>query len=289
MRATRSSGSRIQQDSTGDPQRRSLRSKDAKADASLFNFEEDPSIINGDEPLVIADVVGEPLTFDLPSGGTDFVTDLQCVGPSSKRKLRWRADPLDDELYGAYHRRMEKEEKKMLNRDREAFCTEADTLRSQLSQLNQSDWAKSLSMITYIRDTRDMNELHEKRQWTIASLEAMLAKFDEWKRREDHFLGRVRSHSLTPPTEGVDFRFYTNLNKFDYIGDSDTDEEEEQLTVQQIRQRRKCHGTSKFGPVIRIRMGGKQLVAQPFEDTRIEDAVADEHEGTNGEKVAGGL
>jgi something-about-silencing protein 4 len=256
-------------------QRRNLRSKEVIVDSSLFNFEQDPSIIDPDEVITLVDHIdGTLLSDELVLPQISLTSDIISVDEPVKRSLRRSKsadDPLNEELYSLYHRRMEKEEKKMLNRDRETFYSEADKLKSQLQALDQTDWMKALPSITYVRDLRDMDELQKKRKWTVSSINILLDKFEDWRKREDRILGRIRSHSLTPPPSGFyDFRFYTSLNKYDYIGDSDTDGEEEKLSVEQIRQRRKLKRFKKFGPVIRINFGGNCLVAQPFEETKIE-------------------
>lgn len=277
--------------------RRKLRSKEeAKTiDSSLFNFEDDPQVIDPDEPIsCVGHCSGEVLKLEVevPFKSpvvSDHIQEAKNT-KSGRRSLRastqakkFTSDPLDDTLYELYHRRMEKEEKKMLNRDRESFCSEADKLKWQLDALLQNDWAKSLPSITFIRDTRDQEELQQKREWTISSIRQLLEKYEDWKRREDRVLGKVRAHLLTPNVgnghgqthnNGIDFRFYTeSLNKFDYIGDSGTDSEEEDMDVEEIKQRRKIKNCGKFGPSIRINLGhNNQLIAQPFQKTRIENS-----------------
>lgn len=290
MRSTRSANGTAEM--RQDTEKRRLRSK-APAKASLFNYEEDPSTIDADQQLTLQAHTtpgGKLLTLELPRETLPMalaITELPDVQrprtlrrsrpkPKTKPKTVHSAnstDPLNDEMYELYHRRMEKEEKKMLNRDRESFCAEADKLKSQLEALAQNDWTKTLPQITYIRDVRDFKELQEKRQWTITSIHVLLSKFEDWRRREDRVLGRVRSHRVDNPPiqDAIDFRFYTQLNRFDYVGDSDTDDDENTMTVQQIRHSRKIKRSNTFGPVIRINLnGGKSLVAQPFERTKVE-------------------
>lgn len=267
---------------------RKLRSKEApKIDTTLFNYEEDPNLIDPEQTLDIIDENkdAEVLTpdFVIDKGLFNFQTNLKTVksgeeanGSSKRRSLRKSTvvrqkpdDPLTDELYIPYNRRMEKEEKKMINWERDKIYSEADKMKSQLASLQQNDWMKTLPTITYIRDPRDQDELLEKKTWTIESLNALLRRFEDWKKAEDKVLGKVRAPS--PSTIMQDpFKYYTNKISNDLLQDSDTDEEEESMSVAQIRRHRLKKKLNKYGPIIKIKFGNQVIIAEPFKATRIE-------------------
>ncbi|KAK9477162.1 something about silencing, SAS, complex subunit 4-domain-containing protein [Lipomyces japonicus] len=97
---------------------------------------------------------------------------------------RTRQDPLSDESYAIPHRRREREEKHLQNleRDRVLYCKlrcerEIDRLRSR-------DWIKAVVALTPVDDLRDHAGLSRKRDRLMAELEAVLAKFDDWRQKE---------------------------------------------------------------------------------------------------------
>lgn len=276
------------EDDKGPSNPRKLRSKEApKPDSSLFNYEENPSIIDPDQKLYIVEdktngTIIKP-DFKVERGAFNFVTDLTTIddvkkevnGPAKKRKPRKAKairhkpkDPLPDELYLPYNKRMEKEEKKMINWEREKIYSEADKMKSQLEKLQQNDWVKALPSITYIRDPKDHEEMVQKRDWTLSSLNALLKRFEDWKKCEDRVLGRVRAAS--PSVLQNPFKYYSSMADSELIQESDTDEEEENLSVAQIKERRLKKKLEKYGPVIKVRFGNKMIIAEPFKATRIE-------------------
>jgi something-about-silencing protein 4 len=267
-----------------------LRSKETpKIDSSLFNFEQNPNAFDPSQVLTIVEEKNAGVVIqgeEVPSK-IEIKTVIKEVSDSEDgnlEKTRRRSfrkntlkstnlsikDSLDDEVYLPYHRRMEKEEKKMTNRDREKIHSEADKMKSQLESLQSTEWHKVLPIITYVRDPKNITEMSEKRQWTIDCLNGLLSKFDDWKKREDRVMGRNRSHIIATHTLLNDLRLYTRLNKYDYIGTSDTDEEEEDVSIEEIRRRRIRKRTEDFGPVIKIKFGGNVVVAEPFKATRID-------------------
>ncbi|KAH3676007.1 hypothetical protein WICMUC_002303 [Wickerhamomyces mucosus] len=294
MRRNFRSSAKEDEDSTKDGRHLRSRENQAKPNADLYNFEPNPELINPDHEIVICDHqlsdgfkhYNSDLEFD-PNEPITFLTDLkkldtsENLNSSPKKKLRQSTiarnqdDPLKEELYHSYHRTMEKEEKKMLKRDRERIFFEADKLKTSLDSLNRNEWRRILPTITYIRDPRDTTEVEEKRNWTVELLENQIAKFEAFKRREDKFLGKIRpSHSKfsTNVLSHQDMHLYSQSNKYDFIGDSDTDEEEENMTNEEIKAKRKKRIFQAFGPKIKIKFGNKQLTAEPFQAPKIEDA-----------------
>lgn len=267
---------------------RKLRSKEApKIDSTLFNYEEDPNLIDPEQPLEIVDVKNDAQVlipdFQIDKGLFNFETNLKTVktdeeanGSSKRRNLRKSTvvrqkpeDPLTDELYTPYNRRMEKEEKKMINWERDKIYSEADKMKSQLASLQQNDWMKILPTITYIRDPRNQDELLQKKNWTVESLNALLKRFEDWKKSEDKVLGKVRAPSPSTIMQQP-FRYYTNKIDSDLLQDSDTDEEEELMSVAQIKRHRLKKKLEKYGPIIKIKFGNQVIIAEPFKATRIE-------------------
>ncbi|CCH45618.1 Something about silencing protein 4 [Wickerhamomyces ciferrii] len=282
--------------SNGQKEVRKLRSKEApKVNTSLFNYEENPESIDGDAQIKIShDNLEEcevlKTDFTIEKSSVSFVTDLKLIdddlddqnngnggGTKKKRKLRksttsttrtLKPDPLIDELYHPYNKRMEKEEKKMINWEREKIYSEADKMKSQLEKLQQNNWSRILPTITYIRDPRDQVELEQKKQWTIESLTLLLERFEHWKKLEDKVLGRIRASS--PVYKNDQFRFYSSTVDKELLEESDTDEEEDNKTLEEIKTHRMRKKIRKYGPIIKLKFDDKVIIAEPFKSTRIE-------------------
>ncbi len=67
------------------------------------------------------------------------------------------------------------------------------------------------------------------------------------------------------------FKYYTNMPDADLVQDSDTDEDENNMTIPQIRRLRLRKKLEKFGPIIKVKFGTKVIIAEPFKATRIEN------------------
>lgn len=248
---------------------RKLRERNAQAGSgSLFDFDGDSPVDYGAILARCAGDEGEVLELDAPAASQIRLAPEIVPSAFLDRARKRRALPgdcLGDQLYELYHRRMEKEEKKMFNRDREKVCSEADRMALQLEQLLQNDWARHLPHITKVADARDAHELKLKRELTIGTLRSLLSRFKEWKATEDRVAGRSRLAHRAP--QGV--QLYTKLTKSEYFDESSTDSDEDDMTVDQIR-RNRSRKNSKYAPTIRIRFSNHSLVAEPFQNPRIE-------------------
>ncbi|KAH3672088.1 hypothetical protein WICPIJ_010173 [Wickerhamomyces pijperi] len=266
---------------------RQLRRKEATPDAhsNLLNFEDNPDLLDFDQSIRITNDTEPNLTklnFDFKYDTKTAVvppTDLRKEGiPSSHSKGRrglrdstiknhhdHMADSLPHTVYELYHRKMEKEEKRMANRDKEKIYFEADKLKSDIETLNSLEWTRSLPHMTYVRDVKDVTEMTKKRDLTVKYIETILGKFDSYKKRED----RITKRSKLRLRE-KDLQIYTKVDKYDYMAESATDEEEENMTNEEIKKHRERKLFAKFGPRIKLNLtNGKTLIAEPFKETSV--------------------
>lgn len=93
-------------------------------------------------------------------------------------------DPLADEVYGAYFRRKEREEKRIQTIERDKNFMEIDRLETFKEELDGPNWKKDLRKITHIDDPLDNHELEEKRKLTLAEIKIYIDRYKEWKARE---------------------------------------------------------------------------------------------------------
>lgn len=161
-------------------------------------------------------------------------------------------DPLSDNLYKNYHKKMLKQESRMVERDINEGENEADKLLHLCDKLNMIDWTSSLPKITVINDINDENEMNMKREATISYIQSMLDKYKEMKLRSSLISKNYRrSNKIDLIREWP--KIYKKIEKnliIDY--DSSSDEEEDSMNIEQIRKHRLQTREIKYGGTIKI-------------------------------------
>ncbi|CEP61455.1 Sas4p LALA0_S03e03246g [Lachancea lanzarotensis] len=195
------------------------------------------------------------------------------------------ADPLSDELYTSYHRKMQRQEVRMVNQDKVQSETEAERLRGILEGLESQNWLKTLLHTTKIRNSGDFEEISCKRRLTQDAINNMLANFSDFKNRVT-FMGRngrlgnakntyARSRTSTElPNARIN---HYRRPPFGY-GDTNlcSDDEEESMTIAEIKAHRKRLKEKKFGGsvVIQLRKSASShynfaIIAEPLQSAYI--------------------
>lgn len=170
-------------------EKKNLRSSDtAPADTSnLFKFQLPIIIPDYSQPLVIKEVRGDGTS----EAAHSKVDENLKAKQSAPEKFQYRSrpsgpktDPLGDEHYVTYHRKMEREEKSVQRLEQERNATEMDRLSTQREQLLSTTWPSALQRITLIDNPRDATELDTKRDLTLREIDLYLNKYKAWKKRE---------------------------------------------------------------------------------------------------------
>ncbi|SCU96829.1 LAFA_0G08328g1_1 [Lachancea sp. 'fantastica'] len=173
------------------------------------------------------------------------------------------SDPLSDDLYTAYHRKMQKQELRMVKQDEVQSEAEAERLRGVLESLESQYWLKTLLKTTKVCDSGDLEEISRKRRLTQDAINNMLDNFDEFKTRlaflsrrgrlgsAKHLYARSGAASELPNARIDHYR----RPPFGY-GDIDlhSDGEEESMTNAQIKAHRKRLKEEKFGGTVIIQL-----------------------------------
>ncbi|KAL6450144.1 SAS4 Something about silencing protein 4 [Candida maltosa Xu316] len=240
-------------DDPGQKASRKLRSTSARpkeTDKALFDFDNVNKYLYRNHPIKFTTTTDhqQPYEYyghassDLPS------LPLRSAVTETDRSFPRRpppTDPLPDSLYDIFHRKMKKNEKQMSNEERIKNLWELDTLQSQLENLNQYDWIRSLPNITKINDPKNYDELERKRELTISEIERLLRKHDNWRKRKEFFNNEVKEYS---PFEN---------NEYD-------------MPIETLRKRRQLERRKKYGPIIKVNLDGKYcLVIDPLSLPRI--------------------
>ena len=263
---------------------RSLRSKSKEGveDQEKFDFDSDEYEINSEQKLRFI-LRGYPSTREKK---TELSTDAKfhaketketitkmilTIEPHDIRRSRKNTgdlhgtpvDGLPDSLFLQYHKKMLRQENRMVQQDVLESEEAADRLTLLYDRLNLPTWPVTLQKITKINDPNDDAEMKLKRSQTKDYIRAMLDKFEMIKKHSSVLQRHKRSNKVDP------FEKWPQI--FDYVDrsfirdyDSSTDEEEENLTAEEIRVRRRRQREEKCGGSIYLGLSFKKMENSTF-------------------------
>lgn len=271
--------------------------KEVSVHSKLFNFESVNPLLYQDRPIQLqlsldtATSDGKPHDLKkysyfgqasrIPKLASREI-DLNFSETLLPRRQRLKLDPLSDEYYVGFHRRMKREEKSMSVADRNKMVLEIENLKAQLLLLRQHDWAKHLPRITVVNDTRDMREIERKRQLTDQEILRLLAKYEDWVRRDTKLQSDIRkfeknmhNNSTRPLKSTRRYRANTNDDGDDDNDSSDSNEDSDESILTNnlaaTKAKRQARRIKKYGPTIRLILGnGYEIVGGPLQHCRIE-------------------
>lgn len=110
------------------------------------------------------------------------------------RRFRNVPDPLADDVYQVFHRRMKKDERSVALVDKSKLHFDIDNLQSQLKLLDQHDWIKHLPSMVVLNDRNDYDELVTKRGMARKDILKTLKKFQDWEARSSAHTLTVKNH-----------------------------------------------------------------------------------------------
>lgn len=159
------------------------------------------------------------------------------------------ADPLDDNVYTAFHKKMQIHETRMVNQDKLQSESEAERLNAINEDLKSDNWARTLIKTTALKNPDDLQELEAKREQTINAIDQMLMKFNDMKARA---MLLPRSGKPRRPVSARKYRVdvYKRAENAFRLNVS-SDDEEEGLSLPELKKYRLESQRKKFGgPVI---------------------------------------
>ncbi|GCF01472.1 hypothetical protein ZYGM_001216 [Zygosaccharomyces mellis] len=227
---------------------RSLRSnkQPQSSDDEKFDFDVDEYEINPHQILRTVNR-GFPKTNNANRNGIENVDEKKKLIKNMILEIRAnnienadepKEDMLPDELYLAYHKKMTRHEARMLESDVVQGENEADKLSLWSEKLDLAHWQTELKQITTIRNPDDEEEMERKRVLTKSTIDGMLERYHAMKKNRSILLKNNRTGKIDPVKHWS--RIYNRINRkvvLDYH--SSSDEEEEQMDIDQIRAHRK--------------------------------------------------
>ncbi|GAV52885.1 hypothetical protein ZYGR_0AI01670 [Zygosaccharomyces rouxii] len=260
---------------------RSLRSnkQPQSSDDEKFDFDVDEYEI---DPHKILKTVnrGYPMTTNANRSGIEDVDEkrkligsmiLEVEGNNIESRDGAKEDKLPDELYLAYHKKMTRNEARMLESDVVQGENEADKLSLWSEKLDLAHWQVKLKQITVIKNSDDEEEMEKKRVLTKDTIDSMLARYHTMKKNRSILLKNNRTGKIDPVKHWS--QIYNRINRkvvLDYH--SSSDDEEEKMDIDQIRTHRKiirereCRGSI----IIQLTMAARSchtkyaIIAEPL-------------------------
>lgn len=105
--------------------------------------------------------------------------DYSSYGTGQNKQQR---DPLTDEIYIPYHRRMERTEKRVQNVEKDQSALDLDHLSNLVKLLNEETcWRKHIMKLVLISDEDTDEDLQKKRELALGELQGYFAKYHRWK------------------------------------------------------------------------------------------------------------
>ncbi|CAB4253936.1 similar to Saccharomyces cerevisiae YDR181C SAS4 Subunit of the SAS complex (Sas2p, Sas4p, Sas5p), which acetylates free histones and nucleosomes and regulates transcriptional silencing [Maudiozyma barnettii] len=160
-------------------------------------------------------------------------------------------DPLPDTLYKAFHKKMLRQENRMIESDINESYESAEHLEQLYNKLEVITWPTALAKMTKINDPTDDDELGEKRQMAMNKIMDMLDKYKLMNEHASILQKNKSKFKINPLTNYT--KIYRNVDHLlldNY--ESSSDEDEEEFTTEQIRIHRIKKRTESCGGVITI-------------------------------------
>lgn len=110
-------------------------------------------------------------------------SQVSSNGGRRKQQQQKKTDPLDPSLFQGHHRRMEREERRMLSQDRLQLAIDQARVTAQKKLLLGPEWQLDILHIVRIYDPNDLNELMAKRRLALDEIDEFLRKYDVYRRK----------------------------------------------------------------------------------------------------------
>lgn len=207
--------------------------------------------------------------------------DKKKLVNSHAQNIRAELNSLPDSIYEPFHKKMLRQELKMIEADVKEGYESAEHLEQLYNKLEVITWPMALQKMTRIDDPTDDEELNLKRKMTMDKIMSMLGKY---KLMTEHAAILKKHKSKLKINPFINYtKIYRNIDRmFIENYESSSDEEEEDLTVQQIREHRlkkraqKCGGTITIGLKTAKHTESFAIIAEPLRNPYVIKLTAKE-------------
>ena len=174
-------------------------------------------------------------------------------------------DPLSDETYASFHKKMLKQENRMHQFDVNQGISEAERLGLIYDKLDLPSWISTLQRVTVINDPTDEKELLKKKILTKQHIKSLLNKYNRMQKRNrllQKYIKRIRTIPIQRTA-----KIYQNLDRtcdIDYHSSSDEEQDESIIDNTEICRRRLLRKETQCGGSIIIGISYTELHKSKF-------------------------
>lgn len=174
-------------------------------------------------------------------------------------------DPLVDNVYTSFHRRMLLQENRMHQVDVNQSVNEAERLILVNDKLDMPSWVGTLQKITVIDNPHDAKELAKKKKMTKQYIKKLLDRYNKME-KHNHVLNKeIKKIKLVPIRRTP--KIYQNLDRKDdveYHSSSDDEEDEDNISNEELSRRRLRRREVQAGGSIVIGLSYTDMVYSRF-------------------------
>ncbi|CAL9737160.1 something about silencing protein 4 [Monosporozyma servazzii] len=181
------------------------------------------------------------------------------------------SDPLIDEVYTSFHRRMLAQENRMHQVDENHSINEAERLILINDKLDMPGWVSTLQRVTVIKNPQDDQELQKKKMMTKQYIKKLLDRYNKMKKHNHVLKKEIKKVRLVPIRRTP--KIYQNLDRrydVEYHSSSDDEEDEDSISNDEIIKRRlhrrekQCGGSIVIGAHSNLVKAKYAIIAEPL-------------------------
>ncbi|CCH62386.1 hypothetical protein TBLA_0H00980 [Henningerozyma blattae CBS 6284] len=186
------------------------------------------------------------------------------LSSSSISSKEMTIDLLADDKYKAFHKKMVRQEARMIEGDIIEAEQEAECLQLLRDKLLMPHWITTLLKATIVNDPTDATELDNKRTLTMELLNHILERYNELLKLKTTL---TKNQKHPPIQKNINRqKYYDRIDRHVLVGyQSSSDEEEEDMTVNEIRERRRKKRIDQLGYPIHIGLAKFNVLTPTYE------------------------
>ena len=187
------------------------------------------------------------------------------IGGTDDNNVETLIDPLSDETYMSFHKKMLKQENRMHQFDVNQGVNEAERLELIYDKLDLPNWVSTLQRVTVINDPTDGKELLKKKILTKQHIKSLLYKYDRMQKRDRLLQKTIKKFRYVPIQRTP--KIYQNLDRkcdLDYHSSSDEEDDESTIDNSEICRRRLLRREAQCGGSVVIGISNTELHKSKF-------------------------
>lgn len=174
-------------------------------------------------------------------------------------------DPLNDDIFTSFHKKMLRQENRMHQVDVTQSADEADRLTLIYDKLNMPSWVGTLQKVAVINNPNDDEELLSKKKMVKRHIRALLKRYNRMQKRNHVLNKEMKGIKLIPIRRTP--KIYRNLDRkcdVEYHSSSDDEEDESDIDNAEIHRRRLLRREAQAGGSIVIGLNSHSLNSSHF-------------------------